>query len=292
LYNPPTPWIVYQQIKDFCMPTVPSRAADRLALNLKRFQPVVQSAKQRDVNESDTVIIVTDMLSELFGYDKYSDITSEIAIRGTYCDLATKIDGHVQCLVEVKAAGMELKESHTKQAIDYAANQGVDWVVLTNGSQWKVYNVTFSKPVGQDLVLDLDILTLNAKRFEDIQSLFLLAKEGFIKSALGDFSAQKQALNRFYIAATLLTDHVLDVVRRELRHISPDVKIDTEQIKYVLTQEVLKRDVIEGEKADEARKKINRAINRVLKAKAAVAAGNGTAATGEELMPDVEQHES
>jgi hypothetical protein len=274
------------------MPTVPSRAADRLALNLKRFQPIVQSAKQRDVNESDTVIIVTDMLSELFGYDKYSDITSEIAIRGTYCDLATKIDGHVQCLVEVKAAGMELKESHTKQAIDYAANQGVDWVVLTNGSQWKVYNVTFSKPVGQDLVLDLDILTLNAKRFEDIQSLFLLAKEGFIKSALGDFSAQKQALNRFYIAATLLTDHVLDVVRRELRHISPDVKIDTEQIKYVLTQEVLKRDVIEGEKADEARKKINRAINRVLKAKAAVAAGNGTAATGEELMPDVEQHES
>jgi hypothetical protein len=70
------------------------------------------------------------------------------------------------------------------------------------------------------------------------------------------------------------------------------VKIDTEQIKYVLTQEVLKRDVIEGEKADEARKKINRAINRVLKAKAAVAAGNGTAATGEELMSDVEQHES
>lgn len=46
------------------MATVPSRAADRIAANLKKFQPVVQSAKQRDVNESDTVIIVTDMLSE------------------------------------------------------------------------------------------------------------------------------------------------------------------------------------------------------------------------------------
>lgn len=255
------------------MPTVPSRAAERIAYNLKKFQPIVQSAKQRDVNESDTVIIVTDMLSELFGYEKYGDITSEISVRGTYCDLATKLDGHVQCLIEVKAAGMELKESHTKQAIDYAANQGVEWVVLTNASQWKVYNVTFTKPVGQDLVLDLDILTLNAKNSECIQSLFLLAKEGFIKSALGEFSAQRQALNRFYIAATLLTDHVLDVVRRELRHISPDVKIDTEQIKAVLTQEVLKRDVIEGEKADEARKKVNRAINRILKTKAAAANG-------------------
>jgi len=105
------------------MATVPSRAADRIASNLKRFQPIVQSAKQRDVNESDTVIIVTDMLSDLFGYEKYGDITSEIAIRGTYCDLASKVDGHVQCLIEVKAAGMELKDSHTKQAIDYAANQ-------------------------------------------------------------------------------------------------------------------------------------------------------------------------
>lgn len=257
------------------MATIPSRAADRIAANLKKFQPIVQSAKQRDVNESDTVIIVTDMLSELFGYEKYGDITSEIAVRGTYCDLATKLDGHVQCLIEVKAAGMELKESHTKQAVDYAANQGVDWVVLTNGSQWKVYNVLFTKPVGQDLVLDLDILTLSAKRPDDIQSLFLLAKEGFIKSALNDFSAQRQALNRFYIAATLLTDHVLDVIRRELRHISPDVKIDTEQIRSVLTQDVLKRDVIEGERADEARKKVNRAMNRYLKAKAAGATGNG-----------------
>ena len=255
------------------MATVPSRAADRIAASLKKFQPVVQSAKQRDVNESDTVFIVTEMLSDLFGYEKYSEITSEIAIRGTYCDLATKLDGHVQCLIEVKAAGTELKDSHTKQAVDYAANQGVDWVVLTNGSQWKVYNVLFTKPVGQDLVLDLDILTLNAKHADDIESLFLLTKEGFIKSALGDFSAQRQALNRFYIAATLLTDHVLDVIRRELRHVSPDVKIDTEQIKSVLTQEVLKRDVIEGEKADEARKKVNRAMNRYLKAKAAGANG-------------------
>ena len=184
----------------------------------------------------------------------------------------------MQCLIEVKAAGTELKDSHTKQAVDYAANQGVDWVVLTNASQWKVYNVLFTKPVGQDLVLDLDILTLNPKHADDIESLFLLTKEGFIKSALGDFSAQRQALNRFYIAATLLTDHVLDVIRRELRHVSPDVKIDTEQIKSVLTQEVLKRDVIEGEKADEARKKVNRAMNRYLKAKAAGANGGASTA--------------
>jgi hypothetical protein len=57
----------------------------------------------------------------------------------------------------------------------------------------------------------------------------------------------------------ILSDTVLDVIRRELRKISPNVKIDIEQIREVLLQEVLKRDVVEGEKADEARRKIARA---------------------------------
>ncbi len=67
----------------------------------------------------------------------------------------------------------------------------------------------------------------------------------------------------------LLTDPVLDVVRRELRRMSPDVRIDTEQIKEVLVQEVLKRDVIEGDKAEEAHKKVLKAAGRMLRARAA-----------------------
>jgi hypothetical protein len=255
------------------MPTIPSRVADRLASSLKRFQPVVQSAKSRDVNESDTVIIVTDMLSEVFGYDKYSEITSELSVRGTYCDLATKVDGVLQCLIEVKAAGLELKDTHTKQAVDYAANQGIEWVVLTNSCVWKVYRVTFTKPINQELVVEFDLLSFNHKRAEDIESLYLLAKEGFLKSALGDYSEQRQALSRFTIAAMALSDPVLDIIRRELRRLSPDVRIDSEQIKTVLTQEVLKRDVLEGDKADEAKRKVARAANRALRAKAASAAG-------------------
>ena len=73
------------------MATVPSKVAERLVAGLKRFQPVLLGAKSRDVGESDTVTIVVDMLAEIFGYDKYSEITSEYVIRSTYCDLATKI---------------------------------------------------------------------------------------------------------------------------------------------------------------------------------------------------------
>ena len=135
------------------MPQVPSRVAERLSAGIKRFQPVLASAKARDVNESDTVIVVTDMLAEVFGYDKYSEITSETAIRSTWCDLAIKIEGAIEYLVEVKAIGLELKDSYTKQAVDYSANQGTDWVILTNAESWRIYKVTFAKPIDHELVL-------------------------------------------------------------------------------------------------------------------------------------------
>jgi len=38
----------------------------------------------------------------------------------------------------VKAIGVELDDRHVKQAIDYGTNQGVEWVMLTNGVVWRV----------------------------------------------------------------------------------------------------------------------------------------------------------
>jgi predicted type IV restriction endonuclease len=251
------------------MPNTPTRVANRLASGLKEFQPILESAKARDVNESDTVIIITDMLSEMFGYDKYSELTSEVSVRGTYCDLATTVDGEVQFLVEVKAIGSELKDSHTRQAVDYAANTGVEWVVLTNGAIWKIYKVNFGKPIDPELVIEFDLLSLDAKSDEHIDSLFLLSKEGFRKSALGEYEAQREALSRFCIAALILSDPVLNVVRKELRRMSPDVRIDIEQVKAVLKRDVIKRDAIEGDKAAEAHRRVARAIAKAAKAKTA-----------------------
>ena len=247
------------------MASIPVKVAERLVAGIKRFQPILEAAKARDVNESDTVIIVTDMLSEVFGYDKYSEITSEYVIRGTYVDLAIKLDNSLQMLIEVKAIDSDLKESYVKQAVDYAVNQGVEWVTLTNGIIWRVYRVTFSQPVGQDLVIEIDFLKLSHRNSDDIESLYLLTREGLAKAVLGEYHAQRQALSRFFIGAMVLADPVVDVIRRELRRVSPDVKIDSEQIRDVLIAEVIKREVVEGDKADEARKKITRAVNKALR---------------------------
>jgi len=247
------------------MSSVPSKVRERVASGIKKYQPILASAKSRDVNESDTVTIVKDMLADIFGFDKYSEITSEYAIRGTFVDLAIKISGQIQMLIEVKAIGLELKDNFIKQAVDYGVNQGVDWVVLTNGIYWQVYKVYFNKPVDKEMIFEINITDINAKDINDNDKLLLITKEGLEKSLLGEYDAQRQALSRYFIGQMMLTDSVLEVVRRELRRVSPDVKIDIEQIREVMVQEIVKREIIEGDKADEAKRKINRSANRLLR---------------------------
>jgi len=249
------------------MAQVPVRVTDRLIAGIKRFQPILASAKARDVNESDTVILVTDMLSEIFGYDKYSEITSECSIRGTFCDLGIKIGGSFQFLIEVKAIGLELKHSFTKQAIDYSANQGTEWVILTSGEIWRAYKVSFGKPIDYEQVLEINLSLINPKNADDIEMLYNLTKEGWLKSVLGEFHMQQQALSRFSLAAMVVSQPVLEMIRRGLRKLSPDIKIDIDQIRKVMTQEVLKREVVEGEKAEEAKKKIGRYFSKSIREK-------------------------
>jgi predicted type IV restriction endonuclease len=247
---------------------VPAKVAARLAAGLKRFQPVLGSAKARDVNESDTSLIVTDILGEVFGYDKYSEVTRELCIRGTFCDLATRVEGKFQTIIEVKAIGLDLKDAHTRQAVDYAANQGIEWVVLTNGHIWRVFRVIFGKPIDSELVLDIDLAALDPKNGAHLEALYLLTRESMLKSGLYAYHDHLQATNKFYLAAIVLSEPVLESVRRELRRVS-DVLVDLDEIKAALVAEVLKREVTEGEKADAARKKVQRAADKSLRAKKA-----------------------
>ncbi|HJQ37468.1 MAG TPA: type I restriction enzyme HsdR N-terminal domain-containing protein [Thermoanaerobaculia bacterium] len=187
------------------MAAIPKRVAERLAAGLKRYQPILDSARARDVNESDTSMIVSDVLADLFGFDKYTEITRELCIRGTYCDLAVRIDQKFRFLLEVKAIGIELKEQHVKQAVDYAANQGIEWVALTNGVNWQVFRVSFGKPIDKELVVDLNLSLLNHKSDDDLAKLFLLSRESIVKSALEEYHDQKQAMSKFVLAAAILS---------------------------------------------------------------------------------------
>lgn len=246
------------------MPKVPKKVAERLSKQLSAFQKILHDAKNRDVNESDTVTIITDMLADLFGFDKYTEVTSEQAIRGTYCDLAVKLDGATKYLVEVKAIGLTLKENHLRQAMNYGANQGIPWVVLTNSINWELYRIKFERPIDCEHTCSINILEMNPRKSDDIERLYLLCKEGLAKDAIDEFHEHIQNVNRFLIGAIVRSDPVLNVLRREIRRLAPTTKVSTDEIAELLP-EVLKRDVIEGDAAKEAERRVNRSAGRALR---------------------------
>jgi hypothetical protein len=273
-------------------PNIPAKVSNRLTAALKRFQPILSSALARDVNESDTVAIVADLLAELFGYDKYHEVTSEYVIRGTFCDLAVQIEGTLRLLIEVKAIGLDLKEKHLRQAANYAANQGLEWVVLTNGINWRVYKMDFGKAIHEDQVLEFNLLEMNPRDAAALDCLYLLTREGLLKSALPDYYVNKQATNRFILGALVLSDPVVTVIRRELKKISPAVKVDVGQVRELLEREVLKREVAEGDEAEAARKKVQKCLSRPGRKASSIGPGECEQAIDEEVLTDVPSESS
>jgi hypothetical protein len=244
---------------------IPKKVIDRIGANLKTFQTVASSHKSKDVSEADTVTLVKDILSQCFGYDKYQELTSEQQVRGTYCDLAVKIEGKIKYLIEVKAAGVSLNNSHLRQTLGYGVNQGIEWVVLTNSVEWRLYRIKFKQPVEHEEVLSFSLLDVNAKNEEDLKKMYLLCREGINTDAMGVYHKQSQVLNRYTITQILLTEPIVAAVRKELRKVFPDTKIDQFQIADILNNEVLKREVIEGDKPEEVSKDIKRRLKKLYK---------------------------
>ena len=247
------------------MQKLPKKFIDRLAKPLKHFQAITESQRKRDVSEADTVTVVKDILADIFGYDKYSELTSEHQIRGTYCDLAVRVDGKIRFLIEVKSAASELNDSHLRQTLNYGANQGIEWIVLTNGIDWQLHKVIFGQPIDKEEVARFNLHTVSANREEDLQNLFLLAREGLVSDAINTFHQRSQLLNKFTLAQFLLSDSVISVLRREMRRLFPDLKVSPEQLQELMWNDVLKREVVEGEKVKEAQSRIKRAANRLAK---------------------------
>lgn len=237
---------------------IPVRVRERVVAGLKRMLPILDQQRARDVSEADTVTLVKDLLSDVFGYDKYAELTSEHAIRGTYCDLAIRVADKLALLIEVKAAGVSLDDRHVKQVIDYAANQGVEWVMLTNASVWRIYQVIFAKPIDKRLLIEIDLAASDLRKEEHLERLYFLCKEGFGKGAHIELRDRQDATSR-YVLSALLTQNaaILSAIRRELRRVV-DVNVDEADILKVLRDEVIKRDTLEGPDSEAAARRVRK----------------------------------
>ncbi len=237
------------------------KTQDRLVSGLRRYQPIVRKLAERDISEADTVTVIKDMLTDIFGYDKYTELTSEQQIRGTFCDLAIKVEGKVHYLAEVKSAGTSLNDNHLRQAVNYGAHQGIEWIILTNAIIWRVYRIRFGQPIDWDEVYSFDMGQLSARSSDDLAKLCMLCRESISTDALQEYHRQAQILNRYVLAELLQSDPVVALLRREFRRLFDGLKTTDDDLRILLTNDVIKRDALDGEQPKVARATVKKAVN-------------------------------
>jgi predicted transport protein len=175
-------------------------------------------------------------------------------------------------IIEVKAAAISLSPKHLYQAVGYAANEGVDWVILTNGADWQLYRVIFEKPVSHDLVFEVSLLDEETQAAKKVELLYLISKEAQRAAELDAYYQKKAALCGTNIAKALLSQKVLGALRLEMRRLHGH-NVSPQELATLLVSEVFRPDVTGDATAQ-----------LVLKAAAQKQrAANGTAKSGAQL---------
>ncbi len=253
-----------------------------ISTQLKLFANAFREARDRGANESDTVMFIVKFFEEVLGYDSLKgEISKELAIKDRYCDIALKIAGTVRILVECKAASIKgLIEKHIEQAENYASRAGINWVVLTNGIEWKLFHLSYAE--GEGITHDL---AFEANLIEQVESdpeivwgkLSLLSRESVEKDSLAEYWQQKKALSPSSVIRVLFTHDVLMVIRRELNR-NADARLDLQDVFNAIRDVLSKEAILEaGDIAIRKRRKRRRKVTRT------------DQATGQTLTEEVEE---
>jgi hypothetical protein len=188
----------------------------KLFSSLKYYKKAYLDKGYGELDESATRLMINHFLTDVLGYKMIEDIKTEYMIRGTYADYVVQLNGVRYFLVEVKGFSLELSEKHLRQAVNYGANEGIEWAILTNARQIDLYRILFDKPIESKKVFSLDLTDQSAFK-DNVELLQYLHKDCIIKNELEILWKKHSALNPTSLASYLFGKPVLNYIKRELK---------------------------------------------------------------------------
>lgn len=168
------------------------------------------------LDESATRIMTNNFLTEILGYQELEEIKTEYRIRSEYADYVIQLKRKKHFVVEVKSIELDLTDKHLRQSLSYAANEGIDWILLLNGRQIQLYRVNFGKPVTTTLIYKLDLLD-NEDFKKAPNLLWYLTKKAVERNELETFWKKTNALNPVNLAKLLYSEEVVKRLRNDLK---------------------------------------------------------------------------
>ena len=209
---------------------------------VKKFAKPLQDLLTRDANEGDTRLLITDMLCEGLGYDKFRDLTTEYMVKQDFADYGVRIDKQLVAFIEVKRVSQKLNERHLRQVQMYAVNEGVEWMILTNGQVWRAYHLTGGLPVIVNLAFEVDLLgpdSLEGKA----EKMFFLHREALKRRRIDELWKHRAATAPDALLDIILSDTVLETIRKEVKR-NTGIATTAQAVAEVIRNEIVDRKLL------------------------------------------------
>lgn len=169
-----------------------------------------------NADESTARLMVNSFLNSVLGYTLIDEIKTEHMIRGTYVDYVIQLNKKIHFVIEAKATSIDLNDRHLKQAIDYAANEGVDWAILTNGRCIELHRVIFEKPIRSQKIFSYDLSNLATIRTAAKHIVFL-TKRAVLKGELETYWKRFDALTYDNMKKAVKSPEVVRALRLQIK---------------------------------------------------------------------------
>lgn len=218
-------------------------ARERVKAGVRKFSKPLTDLIARDANEGDTRMLVNRMLTDVLGYDEFGDLTTEYAVKGEFADYGIRIERDLVAFVEVKRVATKLGAKHLRQAEMYAVNEGVEWIILTNGADWRAYHLSAGLPVEIDLALDVN-LAGDSSLGQKADQMFYLSRESLKRHQLDEVWKAKRATSPRSLASVIVSAPVADAVRKELRRVTGQ-RVGADEITRLLRETVIRSECLE-----------------------------------------------
>lgn len=206
---------------------------------LKSYKKKFLDLNLLELDESGTRLMINHFLADVLGYLPIEEIKTEYMIKGTYADYVIQINGVRHFLVEVKALSLQLSEKHLRQTINYGANEGIEWALLTNGKNLDFYKILFNKPIESRKVFSVDLSDGTTIK-PSIDQLQYLHKDAVLKKGLKMLWNKCEALFPENVAGIIYSKEVVGTIKRLIKSKYGE-KCDDEEILKTLQRIVCEK---------------------------------------------------
>ncbi len=196
---------------------------------------MIEAVAKADGNEAETRKRVDRIFETVMGYDTFKHITREHAVHGVgdteYCDFAIQLDTEESSvpimLVELKRVNIDLMPKHLKQVSSYAINMGCEWVLLTNGKDWKLYHISFAQPPQTKLIDSWNLINDDPATLAE--KFALVGYKNIKRGGLARLWEKSNVLTAQNMLKAILSEDSIKLIRRGLKKVT-DVTVSPEEI--------------------------------------------------------------